>query len=194
MPPLFNPGPNPYGLPKIVLGGVGPRMTALAGEVADGLIVHPLSSDRFLRENSERAFLEGLRTSGRSRGDVELIAQVMVGCSRSEEGLASAREAVRSMIAFYGSTPAYRPVLDAEGYGDLHPELHGLVAQGRWRDIPSRVPDDLIDRIAIVGTPEDVGAGIRRRADGVADAVCLAASMPISLTNLADLIAVVTAD
>ncbi|HVU74298.1 MAG TPA: TIGR03617 family F420-dependent LLM class oxidoreductase [Mycobacteriales bacterium] len=193
MPPLFNPGPNPHGLPKIVLAGVGPRMTALAGEVADGLIVHPLSSDTFLRENTERAFLEGLRTSGRARTDVELIAQVMVGCARTEERLVQARAAVRHMIGFYGSTPAYRPVLDAEGYGDLHLELHGLVSEGKWGELASRIPDDLLDRIAIVGTPEDVGARIRRRADGVADSVCLAASMPIRHEDLADLVAVVSA-
>jgi alkanesulfonate monooxygenase SsuD/methylene tetrahydromethanopterin reductase-like flavin-dependent oxidoreductase (luciferase family) len=115
----------------------------------------------------------------------------MVGCASDDAGIAGAREAVRTMIAFYGSTPAYRPVLDFEGYGDLHTELHALVAQGRWADIPALVTDDLVDRIAVIGTPAQVAAGVRKRCDGIADRVCLAASRPIAMDDLTELVSTV---
>jgi probable F420-dependent oxidoreductase len=163
MPPLFNPGPNPYGVPKIMMAGVGPLMTRTAAEVADGYLVHPFNSDSFIRETTLPAL--------GSRTDLEVCVQFIVGTGRDEQEIDAARAAVRQMLAFYGSTLAYRPVLEAEGYGDLQPELRDLVQQSRWSDLPHLIDDTLLSRIGVVGTPAEVAATITARSHGIADRI-----------------------
>src|SRR5664280_1298444 len=126
MTPVFSPPPNPFGPPPIVLAAVGPSMTRLAGQVADGLLVHPFSTERYLREVTLPAFAAGLERAGRPRSEVEVIHPgfVVVRTGRGDDE--SRIEAVRSQVAFYGSTPAYRSVLDLHGWGDLADELNRL--------------------------------------------------------------------
>ena len=128
MPPTFVPGPNPHGPPPVLLGALGPVMTRTAAEVADGLLVMPFHSHRHFRERTLPAVEEGLRRSGRDRIDV--FPQAILAMGRTDEELAAASEGVRVLLAFYGSTPAYRPVLDVEGWGDLQPELNALSKRG----------------------------------------------------------------
>ncbi len=128
MPPTFVPGPNPHGPPPVLLGALGPVMTRTAAEVADGLLVMPFHSHRHFRERTLPAVEEGLRRSGRERIDV--FPQAILAMGRTDEELAAASEGVRCLLAFYGSTPAYRPVLDVEGWGDLQPELNALSKRG----------------------------------------------------------------
>ena len=73
MTPFFDPGPNPYGVPRIFLGGVGPRMTEVAGEVADGFMVHPFSTEKFMRETTLPALERGLATSGRTQRRAQIV-------------------------------------------------------------------------------------------------------------------------
>ncbi len=132
MTPMFDPGPSPWGVPRIALAGVGPRMTEVAGEVADGFIVHPFTTPTFLTEVTLPAIGRGLAASGRDRADFEVSLPAMVAVADTDEELERERRGFAMRLAFYGSTPAYRVVLDAHGWGDLQPELHRLTKAGAW--------------------------------------------------------------
>ena len=171
MTPMFNPGPNPYGPPPIWLGALGPLMTRMAGEVADGLLVMPFSTERFFIEHTMTNLSAGLAAAGRARSDISVIAQAIVCVGRNEAEYAAAVGGVKGLLSFYGSTPSYRPVLDAHGWGDLHVELNVLSKQGRWLDMIGLIDDDILQTIAVCGTPDEVGAKLVRRFDGVAERV-----------------------
>jgi probable F420-dependent oxidoreductase len=126
MTPFFNPGPNPYGNPRIFLAGVGPRMTEVAGEVADGFFTHPFNTPESVRDVTLPALESGLARAGRVRAELEISFQVMVVSGSRDEEIERARTAIRAQIAFYASTPAYRVVLESRGWGDLQPELNRL--------------------------------------------------------------------
>jgi probable F420-dependent oxidoreductase len=170
MTPAFNPGPNPYGIPKILVGALGPMMNQMSAEVADGVLVMPFNSERHMQERTWPAIERGLARSGRERGDFEVTAEVIIGVGRTEEELEAAR-GVRFLLAFYGSTPAYRPVLEVEGWEALQPELNGLSKQGRWNDMTELISDDMVDTLAVHGTPDQVAAEIVRRY-GTCDRIC----------------------
>src|SRR5664279_4616968 len=123
MIPAFDPGPNPFGPPRILTAGFGPQMTAVAGEVADGFLVHPVSSRRSLLELTLPALADGAGRAGRAMDDIEVVCVTIVVTGRDEAELTRSREAVRAQLAFYGTTPVYLPVFELHGYGDLHPEL-----------------------------------------------------------------------
>jgi probable F420-dependent oxidoreductase len=171
MTPAFNPGPNPYGISKILVGALGPKMNEMAAEVADGVLVMPFNSDRHMRERTMPAIERGLATAGRTRGDLEITAEVIVGVGRNDEELEAARN-VRSLLAFYGSTPSYKPVLDVEGWGDLQPELNALSKRGEWPKMNELITDDMVQTIAVHGTPDQCAAEIVARY-GTCDRVCV---------------------
>src|SRR3954451_2464385 len=123
MTPFFDPGPNPYGLPRVFLAGVGPLMTEVAGEVADGFMIHPFSTEKFMRETTVPALERGLAKADRKRSELEVSYPAMAIVAETEQELAEGRDAIRPRLAFYGSTPAYKVVLDAHGWGDLQAEL-----------------------------------------------------------------------
>jgi probable F420-dependent oxidoreductase len=173
MTPMFNPGPNPHGPPPILLGALGPRMTQLAAEVADGLLVMPFNSRRHLVERTLPALDLGLTAAGRpERGATddrfEIVAEIIVACGRDEPELAAATTGARSLLAFYGSTPSYRPVLDAEGWGDLQPELNALSKQGRWAEMGDAIDDTMLATLAVVGSPSECADQILERYGDVA--------------------------
>lgn len=170
MTPAFDPGPNPYGIPKILVGALGPKMNEMAAEVADGILVMPFNSDRHMRERTMPAIQRGLDRAGRRRDHLEITAEVIVAVGRNDEELEASR-AVRSLLAFYGSTPAYRPVLDIEGWGDLQPELNGLSKRGEWAKMTELITDNMVDTIAVHGTPDQVAAEIVARF-GDCDRIC----------------------
>ncbi|WP_280510216.1 TIGR03617 family F420-dependent LLM class oxidoreductase [Nocardia farcinica] len=172
MTPTFSPGPNPFGPPPIHLGALGPRMTAMAARVADGLLVMPFTSRRYLRERTMPAVDEGLAAAGRERADLTVVPEVIVAVARPAAEQAAADAATRRLLAFYGSTPAYRPVLDLHGWGELQPELNALSKQGRWQEMAHLVDDDMLATIAARGTPAEVAADIRARVSGLSDRVC----------------------
>jgi probable F420-dependent oxidoreductase len=170
MTPAFDPGPNPYGISKVLVGALGPKMNEMAAEVADGILVMPFNSDRHMRERTVPAIEQGLATAGRRRDDFEITAEVIVAVGRDDEELEAAR-AVRWLLAFYGSTPAYKPVLDVEGWGDLQPELNALSKRGEWTAMTELITDDMIGTIGVAGTPDEVAAEIVARY-GDCDRVC----------------------
>jgi probable F420-dependent oxidoreductase len=173
MVPAFDPGPNDFGLPPVFTAGVGPRMTEVAGEVADGFLVHPVNTRRSLQEITVPAIKDGAERAGRDASDVELVCVTIVVTGRSEEELGRSREAVREQLAFYGTTPAYQRVFDLHGYGELHPELKSMAKAGRWAEMPRLIDDELIETIAVVGEPHEIAPAIRSRLAGISDSVSL---------------------
>ncbi|MDA8046118.1 MAG: TIGR03617 family F420-dependent LLM class oxidoreductase [Actinomycetota bacterium] len=193
MPPTFDPGPCPYGVPPVVVGAVGPRMTDVATEVADGLIVHPLNSERSLREHTLAAVDAGLARAGRDRAAFTVTAGAIVGVWEHESRRDAVSAALRTMVSFYGSTPAYRVLLEADGYGDLQPELHQLSKDGRWADMAGLIDDRVLDHFTLRGTPAEVGAALRRRYGDVVDRVALSPQGGLSTTALAEVISAAAA-
>lgn len=165
MPPLFNPGPNPMGNPRIFLAGFGPDMVRVTGEVADGWMVHPLHSRDFMLARLVPALEQGLATAGRQRRDVEISCQTIVMVGRTDEEIARARDKAKAQIAFYASTPAYRVALDHHGWGDIQPQLHRLSKEGKWLEMIAFVTDEMMETIGVTGTPSAVAQGLRRRND-----------------------------
>jgi probable F420-dependent oxidoreductase len=181
MPPLFVP-PALDGPPApVLLGAIGPVMTRTAVEVADGLLVHPFCTDRSLAE------LTFPQLAGAPEG-FRVVGQGIVGLARDDRELEATRAAARSLVSFYASTPAYRPVLDVHGWGDLQAELRELTRAGRWAELPAAVPNEVLDTVAMVGTPAEVAARLRTRfAD--CDRVALSTPGPVALEALAELTA-----
>lgn len=159
MTPFFNPGPNPYGNPPIILAGVGPRMTRVAGEVADGFFVHGFTTERYLREVTLPTLREGRAAAGKDDLDGFEISGIPFIVTGIDDASARAADAaVRKQIAFYGSTPAYRPVLELHGWGDLQPELNELSKRGEWDEMGRRITDEMVPEFAIVAPPEQIAA------------------------------------
>lgn len=173
MTPFFSPPPSAFGPPRVFLAGVGPRMTEVAGEVGDGFFVHPLHSERSIAELTLPALKRGLAKSGRSLARYEVAAQVLVAAGESDEQLAAARQAVKAQIGFYGSTPAYWPVLECHGFGAIGSELNTLSKRGDWPALARLVPDAFLEAVAVCGRPGEIADAIRRRCAGYATRVAL---------------------
>ncbi len=172
MPPMFRPGASKHGAPRIMLGGVGPKMVEVAGEVADIMLAHPLNTERYIADTLLPALRRG---AARTDNRVELACQTLVVTGANERDYLTNREATRAQVAFYASTPAYRVVLEAEGWGELQPELRAMTKANRWADMTSLVTDEVLDRIAVCGAPEDIPAALRARYGPVAARIGLAA-------------------
>jgi len=169
MTPLFNPGPNPFGTPLVFLAAVGELMTEVAGEVADGLLVHPFATERYLREVTLPVIERSLSKSGRTRESFQISYSGFVVTGRNAEERAASKSAVRKQIAFYGSTPAYRGVLDLHGWGDLQPELTALSRAGEWDTMTELISDEVLDAFAVVAQVDEVAPQILRRFGDVVD-------------------------
>jgi probable F420-dependent oxidoreductase len=163
MTPFFDPGKNPYGNPKILLAAVGELMTEVAGEAADGLLVHAFSTERYLREVSLPALERGAAKAGKTRADLTVSYPGFVVTGPTEADVAGAAKAVRQQIAFYGSTPAYRPVLELHGWGDLQEELNRLSKQSEWVKMGELIDDGVLDAFAVVCPLEEVGTRVKAR-------------------------------
>jgi probable F420-dependent oxidoreductase len=163
MTPFFNPGPNPYGNPKVFLAGVGEKMTEVAGEVADGFLCHGFTTERYLREVTIPALERGRAAAGKTMEGFEIVGPSFVVTGADEGEMASAAAGTRQQIAFYGSTPAYRGVLELHGWGGLQDELNTLSKQGRWVEMGDLVDDEILNTFAVVAAPEDVAPELHRR-------------------------------
>ncbi|MGK8488884.1 TIGR03617 family F420-dependent LLM class oxidoreductase [Nocardia asiatica] len=172
MPPTFDPGPNPFGPPPVLMGALGPVMTRKAAEVADGLLVMPFNSERHFAERTLPALADGLRRSGRTADGFPVIGQVMVALGRTEEALAAAIGGVGALIAFYGSTPAYRPVLEVEGWTQLHDRLNVLSKSSGFAEMRALVTERMVRTIGVVGTPQECAEQIRSRFGATVGEVC----------------------
>jgi len=173
MTPMFSPGPSPWGPPPVVVGGLGPKMCAVAAEVADGLAVMPVTSDRFFAEVTLPAVADGLARRHPALGEFEVLPEVIVCCGRDEAELSAAEAGCRALLGFYVSTPAYRPVIDLEGHGELQPVAQQMTREGRWDELGALVDDELLGTLTVRGTPAQVAARIGDRYRGHAGRVCV---------------------
>ena len=194
MTPNFNPGPNPFGAPKILVGALGPRMTEMTAEVADGILVMPFNSTRHFNERTLPAIDRGLATAGRTRDDLEIVCEAIMAVGETDEELAAATRGVKGLLSFYGTTPSYRPVLDVEGWGDLQPELNAMSKRGEWAQMPNLITDEMVDTIAVRGTPAEAARKLVERFGKHAERVCLYfPGYPMSDETLARLVSEIRA-
>jgi probable F420-dependent oxidoreductase len=159
MTDFFNPGPNPHGNPPVLLAAVGELMTKVAGRVADGVLCHSFTTEAYLRERTLPALLE-------ARGNLdgfELSLPVFVVMGENPGARLAAETGVRAQIAFYGSTPAYRPVLELHGWADLADELNALSRRQAWAEMGTLISDDVLSAFAVAGTPAEVAAALHAR-------------------------------
>jgi probable F420-dependent oxidoreductase len=171
MNPNFSPAPNPFGAPKIFMAGVGPNMTACAGEVADGYFVHPFHSAKSFDELSMPNVQRGLDRAGKSLDDFTISGQLITATGTNDEQLQSAIGSARGQIAFYGSTPAYKPVLEVHGWEGMHDEWKSLAKAGKWVEMMGSVTDEMLETFVLIGTPEEIASKMKTRCGGKMDRV-----------------------
>jgi len=170
---FFSPGPSPFGPPRVYLGALGELMAEAAGEVADGILVHPMTTERYIREVTLPAVERGLARAGRTRADIQVCLTPFVISGEDEGAMQAMLTAVRMQIAFYASTPAYRAVLELHGWGGLQPELNTLSKQGRWVEMGELITSDMIETFAVQATVDRLPATIGRRFDRIPDRISL---------------------
>lgn len=166
MTPFFTPNPRDLeglGHPRIFLAGVGELMTEVAGEVCDGFICHGFTTERYLREVTIPALERGRARAGKSMDGFEIVGPSFVVTGNDEAEITAAAAATRQQIAFYGSTPAYRGVLELHGWGELQDELNALSKKGEWRKMGESIDDEVLDAFAVVGAPEEIAPELGRR-------------------------------
>lgn len=172
MTPMFSPPASDVaevGPPKIFLAGVGQLMTETAGEVADGFICHAFTTARYLREVTVPALEAGLRRSSRTLADIQVSAPLFVVFEDDERGTA----ATRQQLAFYGSTPAYLPVLEMHGWGDVHRDLNRMSKQGKWVEMAELIDDEILNTFAVVGSPANIATTLLERYGDMLDRVTI---------------------
>ena len=174
MTPFFSPQNTEHGAPRVFLAAVGPLMTEVAAEVADGMIVHPFTTEKYLRETTLPALEKGWVKSGKSRQDFEISYPVFVITGTDEGQLDRAKGATRQQIAFYGSTPAYKPVLDSIGAGELQGELNTMSKQGRWQEMGNLITDDILHEFAVIDEPQNLASNLKNRYADVIDRTSVA--------------------
>ena len=178
MTPAFTPENTSYGAPKVVLAAVGTYMTEVAGEVADGMIIHPFSNLAYIESVTLPAIERGLAKVGKSRDQFEISYSCFVVTGRDEAEFEASKKAARERIAFYGSTPAYKGVLDAIGAGDLQDTLNKMSKQGRWQEMGTLIGDDLLNAFGVMGEPKDIAPQMLARYGKFVDRT--SASFPVS--------------
>ncbi len=169
MTPMFSPGPIDSAPPPILISAVGPLMTQVAGRAADGLVCHAFQTAEYLRDVTMPNVCAGLADAGRERSDFQISMPVFVVSGFREEEVSAAAARTRQQIAFYGSTPAYRGVLEHHGWGDAQTELNRLSKRGRWVEMGDVIDDEMLDAFAVVAEPHEVPGRIAERFGGTLD-------------------------
>jgi probable F420-dependent oxidoreductase len=166
MTPFFRPNSAAladFGLPKIFLAGVGELMTEVAGEVCDGFICHGFTTERYLREITIPALARGRAKAGKTMDGFEIVGPSFVATGATDEQLENAVAGTRQQIAFYGSTPSYKGVLEIHGWGGLQERLNTLSKQGKWVEMGDLIDDEILNTFAVVGEPEAIAPELGRR-------------------------------
>ena len=166
MTPMFSPRASDlghFGPPPIFLAGVGPLMTEVAGEVCDGFLCHPFTTEKYLREVTLPALERGRAQAGTGMDGYEITGPSFVVTGETDEEMERSASFTRQQIAFYGSTPAYRPVLEIHGWGDLQTELNTLSKRGQWVEMGTLIDDEILNTFAVVAAPEEIAPELGRR-------------------------------
>ncbi len=178
MTPEFTPVTEGLRRPPIMLAAVGPLMIQTAAEMADGLIAHPFCTERYLKEVIVPRIQPALDARGRSLDDFEIQYPIFIASGATEEAFEKSKTAIKHRIGFYGSTPAYKPVLDLHGWGDLQPKLRQMTKDNQWDQLGSLVTDEMLETFAAVGEPAEAARIVRERIGGVVDSVVLDSNLP----------------
>ncbi len=177
MTPEFTPTNTDYGRPKVLMAAVGPLMVDTACAVADGIIIHSFCTETHFKQVMLPALKANLEKYGRSLDDFEIQFPVFVAAGDDEASLEKAKDAIRYRLGFYGSTPAYKNVLDTHGWGDLQPRLNRMTKEGHWDQLSAQIPDEMLHAFAAVGTPVDTARQIADRFGGLIDRCIVDASV-----------------
>lgn len=168
MTPFFNSGPIEHPNIPIYIAGVNPGLIRLAGETADGLHVHPFHTLRYLDEVIRPNVAAGAARAGRDAAACQLSIPVLVAVGHNQQTLNASRNAMRTQIAFYASTPTYRAVMDLHGWGDIADQLSACARRQQWNDMPALVSEDMLAECVVEGTWDDLGDKLRTRYQGIA--------------------------
>jgi probable F420-dependent oxidoreductase len=183
MTPFFDPGPIAHPKVPVYIAGVNQYMCRIAGEVCDGLHVHPFNSAKYLREYVHPAVNEGLRKSGRSRADFTYVTMTFVVVADTEDEAKRQKQAVKQQIAFYASTRTYEPVLAAHGWQDVVPHLHRKSVEGDWNGMANLITDEMLETYAVVGSHDTIAAKIQERYAGLLDRTAFYQPYPPTLDD-----------
>lgn len=173
MTPFFNPGPIENPAIPIYLAAVNAGMARLAGELCQGIHVHPLHTVRYVKEVVRPAVLAGTKRSGRLISDITFAASLLCATGKNRVEVENMREIMREQVAFYASTKSYRPVLDTHGWGDLGESLYRLSIAGRWSDMAGLVPDEVLEEFVVEAGRDDLPEAIKAKYRGILDRVSL---------------------
>ena len=171
MAPFFNPGPSAWPPVPVYIAAVNAQMCQLAGELCQGLHVHPFHTTRYLREQILPHVQQGLDAAGRRRGDIALSSSVFVITGETGEELEAARRAARSQVAFYASTPSYSTVMELHGWGEVRERLSSLAVRQRWEEMPALISDEMLAQFAVEGRPEEIPYLVKLRYVGLLERV-----------------------
>jgi probable F420-dependent oxidoreductase len=171
MTPFFTPGAIAHPNIPIYIAGVNDGLCRLAGEMCEGFCVHPFHTVKYLRELIVPNIEIGAQIAGRTRADISLFCAIFVVTGANEREIADNAGFVRSQIAFYGSTPSYRAVLDMHGLGDLHEKLNGMSREGRWYEMGELISDDLLREFAVIAPYDQLAHAVKARYQGLLDRV-----------------------
>ena len=173
MPPFFNPGPIEHPHIPITLAAVNTYMARLAGELCDGIRLHPIAGFRYAREVIVPAIETGAQRAGRDPSEVELIGAPFLAVAADDEGVEKARQGLKQHIAFYASTRTYHSVLEFHGWTDVGAGLHRLSVEGRWSEMSSLITDEMLEEFAIIARADGLVDEVRRRCAGLFPTVLL---------------------
>jgi probable F420-dependent oxidoreductase len=173
MTPFFNPGPIEHPEIPVYIAGVNTRLARLAGETCDGFHVHPFHSPEYVRHTVKPAIAEGAKDVGRNPEQVVLATSTFVIAAENKEETEEQRESVRAQISFYASTPTYRTVLETHGWEEVGERLGTMAREKKWREMPALISDEMLAAFAVEATPDELGAALIERYEGLIDRVSL---------------------
>jgi probable F420-dependent oxidoreductase len=189
MTPAFAPAPHRYGRAPIHVAGVGPAMTAVAGEVGDGIIIHPFNTRRSLEELTMPALAQGRARAADPSAPFETVCVCLVATGATAAEFDATIAAVKSQLSFYASTPAYRPVLEVHGWEGVHATLNRMSKEGRWSDMADLISDEMLETIAVVGHRDEIAPLVQAKVDGIAGTVSIECTRRPDPDHFADIVA-----
>lgn len=161
MPPVFNPGSIEHPEIKIAVAAVNPNMLRVAGEVADGVLLHSFNTPKYTREVVLPNIREGAAITGRSLEDVDIRGGGFIIVGRSEEDIQRKRDDTKKRIAFYASTRSYSSVMNLHGWNDTHQKLYRMSVDGKWAQMAGEITDEMLDTFAVCGTYDTIVRNIK---------------------------------
>jgi probable F420-dependent oxidoreductase len=173
LPPFFNPGPIDHPHVPLYISGLNPYMARLAGELCDGLRLHPLATLPFTKDVVLPAIEEGAKKAGRQVSEIDIVGSPFLVTGRDEAELEAAKRGTKQQIAFYSSTRTYHAVLEHHGWGEVGRKLHEMSLQGQWGEMAPLISDEMLDAFAVVAPLDDLVPRVRERWGGVLDTLFL---------------------